>query len=159
MLKGEIPMWEKVPIIRGLAETERFELSVQMYPYDGLANPDLTISKRLNSCNSLYFHAVMSHAERATDATDHILCRHKSRHTSRGGKNDLQNRRLRAERARSAKRATSESAVTERPLEGLQPFATVHGIAGQLQAQNILSQNRGQGLNGREGSDEHHPCP
>ena len=152
-------MWEKVLIIKGLAETERFELSVQMYPYDGLANPDLTISKRLNSCNSLYFHAVMSHAERATDATDHILCRHKSRHTSRGGKNDLQNRRLRAERARSAKRATSESAVTERPLEGLQPFATVHGIAGQLQAQNILSQNRGQGLNGREGSDEHHPCP
>ncbi len=38
MLKGEIPMWEKVPIIKGLAETERFELSVQMYPYDGLAN-------------------------------------------------------------------------------------------------------------------------
>ena len=31
-------MWEKMPIIRGLAETERFELSVQMYPYDGLAN-------------------------------------------------------------------------------------------------------------------------
>jgi hypothetical protein len=31
-------MWEKVPIIKGLAETERFELSVQMYPYDGLAN-------------------------------------------------------------------------------------------------------------------------
>ena len=38
MLKGEIPMWEKVPIIQGLAETERFELSVLMYPYDGLAN-------------------------------------------------------------------------------------------------------------------------
>ena len=38
MLEGEIPMWEKVPIIKGLAETERFELSVQMYPYDGLAN-------------------------------------------------------------------------------------------------------------------------
>jgi hypothetical protein len=38
MSKGEIPMWEKVPIIKGLAETERFELSVQMYPYDGLAN-------------------------------------------------------------------------------------------------------------------------
>ena len=38
MLKGEIPMWEKVPIIKGWAETERFELSVQMYPYDGLAN-------------------------------------------------------------------------------------------------------------------------
>ena len=31
-------MWEKVRIISGLAETERFELSVQMYPYDGLAN-------------------------------------------------------------------------------------------------------------------------
>ena len=38
MLKGEIPMWERLPIIKGLAETERFELSVQMYPYDGLAN-------------------------------------------------------------------------------------------------------------------------
>ena len=38
MLKGEIPMWEKVPIIKDLAETERFELSVQTYPYDGLAN-------------------------------------------------------------------------------------------------------------------------
>ena len=150
-------MWEKVPIIKDLAETERFELSVQMYPYDGLANPGVTISNRLNSRNFLCFHAVMSHAERATDATDHILCRHKSRHTSRGGKNDLQNRRLRAERARSAKRATSESAVTERPLEGLQPFATVHGIAGQLQYQITLPRNRGQALNGREGSHEHHP--
>ena len=28
----------KVQIIKDLAETERFELSVQMYPYDGLAN-------------------------------------------------------------------------------------------------------------------------
>ena len=158
MLKGEIPMWEKAPIIKDLAETERFELSVQMYPYDGLANPDLTISKRLNSCNSLYFHAVMSHAERATDATDHILCRHKSRHTSRGGKNDLQNRRLRAERARSAKRATSESAVTERPLGGVQPSWAVHDIAGQLHSQNTFPWNLGQALNGREGSHEHHPC-
>ena len=158
MLEGEIPMWEKVPIIKGLAETERFELSVQMYPYDGLANPGVTISNRLNSCKFLCFHAVKPHAERATDATNHIACRHKSRHTSQGGKNDLQNRRLRAERARSAKRATSESAVTERPLGGVQPSATVHGIAGQLQPQNILSRNRGQGLNGREGSDEHHPC-
>jgi hypothetical protein len=113
----------------------------------------------LNSRNSLHFHAVKPHAERATDATDHMLCRHKSRHTSQGGENELQNRRLRAERARSAKRATSESAVTERPLGGVQPSATVHGIAGQLQAQNILSQNRGQGSNGREGSHEHHSCP
>ena len=158
MLVGEIPMWEKVPIIKGLAETERFELSVQMYPYDGLANPDLPISKRLNSRNSLHFHALTPRAERATDAVARNLHRHKSRHTSRGGENDLQNRRLRAERARSAKRATSESAVTERPLGGVQPSATVHDIAGQLQAQNILSRNRGQGLNGREGSHEHHPC-
>jgi len=98
MLKGEIPMWGKVPIIKGLAETERFELSVRMYPYDGLANPDVTIPKPLNSGNSPCFHPSKPRAERATEALARNLCRHKSRHTSQGGKNDLQNRRLRAER-------------------------------------------------------------
>jgi hypothetical protein len=28
MLKGEIPMWERVPIIKGLAETPGFEPGV-----------------------------------------------------------------------------------------------------------------------------------
>jgi len=142
-----------------MAETEGFEPSVQMYPYDGLANPDLPISKCLYSRNSLYFLGLRPRSERATDALVRSLRRHKSRHTSQGGENDLQNRRLRAERARGAKRATSESAVTERPLGGVQPSATVHGIAGQLPTENNLSPNRGQGLNGREGSHEHHPCP
>jgi len=159
MLKGEIPMWEKIPIIKGLAETPGFEPGVPQLGHDGLANPDLTIFKCLNSRNSLCFLALRPRSECATDALARNLCRHKSRHTSHGGENDLQNRRLRAERARSAKRATSESAVTERPLGGGQPSATVHGIAGQLPTENNLSPNRGQGLNGREGSHEHHPCP
>ena len=154
-----LPLGARKPnVFKAMAETERFELSVPYSQHDGLANPDLPISKRLNSRNFSCFHHSNPRAERATDALARNLCRHKSRHTSHGGQNDLQNRRLRAERARSAKRATSESAVTERPLGGLQPATTVHDIAGQLHSQNTFPWNLGQALNGREGSHEHHPC-
>ena len=139
-----------------VAETEGFEPSVQMYPYDGLANPDLSRAECPHSRTFQNFHVVKAHAERATSAMAYILRGHESGHTSQGRKEAFQRQRLRAE---SAKRATSESGANERPLEGLAPFTTVHNIAGQLQAQNILSRNRGQGLNGREGSHEHYPCP
>ena len=142
-----------------MAETERFELSVQMYPYDGLANPDLSRAECPNSRTFPNFHAVKAHAERATGAMAHILRGYESGHTLQGGKDAFQRQRLRAESAKSARRATSETGANERPLEGLAPFTTVHDIAGQLQTQNILSRNRGQGLNGREGSDEHYPYP
>ena len=129
----------------------------RIYQYDGLANLGLSRAECRSSRTSFHFHAIKPCAERATGAVPRNLHRHKSRHTFLGGENELQNRRLRAERAMNAKRATSETAVTERPLGGLQPSATVHGIARQLDGQITLRRNRGQALNGREGSNEHHP--
>ena len=38
MLERGLPVWGKIPIIKGLAETERFELSVPYSQHDGLAN-------------------------------------------------------------------------------------------------------------------------
>ena len=128
----------------------------RIYQYDGLANPDLSRAECLNSRTFLHFHAVKPHTEPAASVRDHKPCRHESRHTSQGGKNDIQNLRLRAD---SAKRAASKSAVTVRPLGGLQPSATVHDIAGQLHYQNTFPGIRGQAWNARESSHEHYIAP
>ena len=142
-----------------LAETPGFEPGEPHSGLDGLANPDLSRAECLNSRTFLHFHAVKPHTEPAASVRDHKPCRHESRHTSQGGKNDIQNRQLLADRAGSAKRATRKSAESVRPLGGLQPSATVHNIAGQLHFQNTFPGIRGQAWNAREGSHEHYIAP
>jgi hypothetical protein len=139
-----------------MAETERFELSVPYSQHDGLAIPEQNLSERRFHRKNVYFHDLRCHAERASCTSARSLSRHKSRHTTIGGELPHQNG------GSGAKRAKDATAVTERPLEGLAPFAAVQGIAEQLWTQDILRRNHGQApcrtSYGREGSHEHYPC-
>jgi hypothetical protein len=153
MLEGEIPKWEKVPIIKGLAETERFELSVPNSQHDGLAIHDPNAPNAAISGNIVCFYGVRACAERARRALKRNAFRHKSRHTSFGPLGHAENRCFDAKRARRAMTTASE------PLEGLPPLPSAQRIAAKLRPLTILPWAQGQDWHRGEGRHEHHPCP
>jgi hypothetical protein len=98
-----------------MAETEGFEPSVQMYPYDGLAIHDPNALEAAICGNIACFYGFRACAERARHASTRNTFRHKSRHTSFGRLGHAENRCFDAKRARRAMATACE------PLEGRHP--------------------------------------